>query len=538
MGKNQSYDVIISYKNAHLMNVDTADEGIIEDLYYNFRYKDPSYFPRRGSTWDGMVRMYDKRYHTLPVGMIEELIKHIKKQNYSYIIDDRLTYNYNKEITLSEIEQFVDTLTITDEKANVIRPYDYQIQALHQLVKRGRYVAVAATSAGKSLIQYLVLRYWMEKGLDKLLFVVPSVMLVNQLFDDFVNYSQADDLIDIRKLAAKIYSNSNNTIDDDFKVTISTWQSLQNIEDKTYFAKFEGVSVDEVHGVKGAELEKIMKKCIHADDRIGLTGTLGNNETHELQVISNIGHAVRLVSAKELIEQGRATPLKIAMLNLRYNISDRNNLLDEKKSVPKNVGAAVKFQIETDFICKHSARNAYIVKLAKKVSLNKNTIILCSRREHIAILEILFKASKQNVHVITGDVVIQEREDIKKLLEESTGNILIGTTKCLSTGLSIKNLHNMVLASGGKSLITLVQSIGRLMRLHGSKEYATIFDLVDNLQAVGENPNFYLEHSYKRYSIWKDQGHPVATKSIDLVDYEIDEDKYKKVLQIAEKQVK
>jgi superfamily II DNA or RNA helicase len=66
-------------------------------------------------------------------------------------------------------------------------------------------------------------------------------------------------------------------------------------------------------------------------------------------------------------------------------------------------------------------------------------------------------------------------------MEKNDGKVKVlcasfGTT---STGVSIKNLHYLIMADSFKSEQIIIQSIGRLLRLFDGKEKAVIFDLVD-----------------------------------------------------------
>ena len=64
-------------------------------------------------------------------------------------------------------------------------------------------------------------------------------------------------------------------------------------------------------------------------------------------------------------------------------------------------------------------------------------------------------------------------------MEKEDDIICIAITKIFSTGINIKNLHNIILAAGGKSSVTVVQSIGRGLRLHPDKKELNIFDICD-----------------------------------------------------------
>lgn len=96
---------------------------------------------------------------------------------------------------------------------------------------------------------------------------------------------------------------------------------------------------------------------------------------------------------------------------------------------------------------------------------------------------------------------------IKKI--EKTEQILVSGYQLLSTGVNIKKLHNMVLASPLKSYTTVTQSIGRLMRKHESKTEANIFDLVDSTNIRGIGGVFYKQYTHRKNTSYNPEQFPV-----------------------------
>lgn len=80
-------------------------------------------------------------------------------------------------------------------------------------------------------------------------------------------------------------------------------------------------------------------------------------------------------------------------------------------------------------------------------------------------------------------------------MEKEANVIIVAISAIFATGVNIKNLHNIIFASGGKSFIRTVQSIGRGLRKHDSKEKLIIFDLCDQL-------NYGIAHCDKRKLIY------------------------------------
>jgi superfamily II DNA or RNA helicase len=94
-----------------------------------------------------------------------------------------------------------------------------------------------------------------------------------------------------------------------------------------------------------------------------------------------------------------------------------------------------------------------------------------------------------------------EREKIRSLMDERRDVIIVAISKIFSTGINIPNLHNIVFASIGKAKIKIMQSIGRVLRLHPTKSMATIFDIADNtkygLKHVEERKKMYSLEKYE-----------------------------------------
>jgi superfamily II DNA or RNA helicase len=120
-----------------------------------------------------------------------------------------------------------------------------------------------------------------------------------------------------------------------------------------------------------------------------------------------------------------------------------------------------------------------ICKLADK--LQKNTIVMVDRIDHgDSIMKILEEKTKKTCYYIQGSTEIEERENIRSLMNDKHDIIVVAISKIFSTGINIPNLHNIIFASAGKAKIKIMQSIGRALRLHPTKTKANIFDVADN----------------------------------------------------------
>ena len=127
---------------------------------------------------------------------------------------------------------------------------------------------------------------------------------------------------------------------------------------------------------------------------------------------------------------------------------------------------------------------------------NNNSLILVNHLAHgDALYDKLLECTDKQVFFVKGEVEVETRDEIKKIMETNNNVICIAMSSIFSTGINIKNIHMIMFASGGKSFIRTIQSIGRGLRLNENKNKLVIIDLADHLK-YGER------HSFKRKEIY------------------------------------
>ena len=147
-------------------------------------------------------------------------------------------------------------------------------------------------------------------------------------------------------------------------------------------------------------------------------------------------------------------------------------------------------------------------KLANK--LTNNTLILVNHLEHGDLLEKeLESLIDKKIIYIKGDVDLQNRMDSIQNMENENNIVCIAMSSIFSTGINIKNIHNIIFVSGGKSFIRIVQGIGRGLRLHENKKKLIIVDVFDNL-------TYSSGHASERQRIYDDEQIPWNEKEIIL----------------------
>jgi superfamily II DNA or RNA helicase len=268
----------------------------------------------------------------------------------------------------------------------------------------------------------------------------------------------------------------------DAKVFISTWQSIYKMP-KTYFEQFDLVIGDEAHLFKAASLTKILEKLPQCKYRFGFTGTLDDSLTNKLVLEGLFGPVMRVIQTKELIDSGTLADFKIKCLILQYSDQTKKQL------------AKMTYQDEIQFLIANEKRNNFIKNLA--CSRTGNTLILFQMVEkHGALLYNMIKDEVEegrHVFFVHGGVDADQREEVRRITEGERSAIIVASYGTFSTGVNIRNLHNVIFASPSKSRVRNLQSIGRGLRKSETKDSAKLYDIADDLSWKSWN-NHTLKH--------------------------------------------
>lgn len=488
-----AYEVFVEKKNETFVKVYSEEPCVHQELYEFFKVKDPSYKPNRFSKYDGMVRLYDRNTGELPAGLFKTLLGRLKSYNLSF--DNR--FKNIREVDRQELQEWIDSLNLP------FTLYDYQFELIYDAIRLRRLTGLADTGAGKSLVIYCVARFLYEFKGEPMLIMAPSIMLVSQILQDFISYGWKE----APELCQQIMEGKPKARRK--PIIISTWQSLKDL-DKDYFSEFTSVIVDEVHGAQAKVQYGILQKCVSAVDRLGLTGTLSGEELHALQIEGSFGPVKRYVDTQTLKDLGQASQTQVVMVHMKYSRLDRVRL------------SKLDYEGQLRYIMKHDGRQRAVASLVRGLSSKgENSLVIFERVEEglyqfKQILEDMGLGSK--LRVIEGSVKLETRDEIKQYTETDEGVILLATWGTLSTGVNIKKLHNLFLNSSTKKLIRLLQTVGRLLRIHETKDVAKIFDFVDDTRESLSSKGFFVEHAKERVVHYSSKKHPIKNLSVPLED--------------------
>ena len=472
-------DITIKKKNEVYVTV-KAEPAICQELSDLFTFDVPGakFMPQyRSKYWDGKIRLFSPATGEVYGGLVDKIVNWARKSEYSLEFENNKHYGTpfeeNEIISREGVKEYMTRIS-------KYKPRDYQIDAVYDALKYNRKLLISPTASGKSMMIYAVVRYFVETK-KKVLLIVPTTSLVEQMYKDFKDYGWNAD-----QYCHRIYSGKEKTNEN--SVTITTWQSVYKLK-RPFFKDFDVAIGDEAHLFKSKSLVSIMTKMDSAKYRYGFTGTLDGSQTHKWVLEGLFGPSYKVTQTKELIDKGHLSKLQIRVLILKHT--------DQKFDT---------YEDELQYIIGHSKRNRFIRNLV--LDLKGNSLILFSRvATHGQILFDSINSSVQGnrkVFYVHGGVEAQERERIREITEQERDAIIVASYGTFSTGINIKNLHNVIFASPSKSRIRNLQSIGRVLRTGDNKKKAVLYDIADDI-SYKSRKNYTLNHLVERVKIYNEE---------------------------------
>jgi superfamily II DNA or RNA helicase len=480
------HNIVIKKKNNVYMIVQ-SDPGIAQELVDHFSFDAPGakFHPLfRNKLWDGKIRLFSMFTKELYVGL-KSYLEHFAEVN-QYTIDYSEYIEQVDSITIELLKEFINELNLSLPGGESIR--DYQLDAVYRAITDGRRLLLSPTGSGKSLIIYCLLR-WNEKFGRRQLILVPTTSLVEQMYADFQSYSQNNGW-KVSESCSRIYSGHSK--ENLFPIVISTWQSVYELP-KKFFENYQVVYGDEAHTFKAKSLTGIMHKMVNTPYRIGTTGTLDGTKTHRLVLEGLFGSVYKVTSTKQLMDNDQLAELRIFGLVLQYPD-------DVKKACKDN-----KYPDEMDFLCGYEPRNKFIRNLALKQTGNSLVLFQYVEKHGQILFDMIkAKAGDRKVFFVFGGTETADREDIRRITELENDAIIVASYGTFSTGINIRNLHNIIFASPTKSKIRNLQSVGRGLRKGDAKTHCNLYDIGDDLTWKARK-NYTLLHMIERIKTYNDE---------------------------------
>ena len=449
--------------------------------YFTFDVPGAKFMPAvRKRHWDGKIRLFNSVTRTIYAGLTNYIVDFCNARGYPVEVDKKLTTRAIFED--SEVDDLAKSIQLT------LEPRDYQKSAIAHAVRNRRCLLLSPTASGKSLIIYMLCRHYATM---KKLIVVPTTALVHQMASDFEEYGYS-------KEVQKITAGADKEIK--HEITVTTWQSIYKLP-KKWFKQFNVIVGDEAHLFKAKSLTNIMSKLDNTPFRFGLTGTLDGSQTHRLVLEGLFGPVEKVTTTADLIEKKNLADLKINICVLKHTKENRT------------AQARAKYRDEINYLVDSASRNEFIINLCKV--LEGNSLLLFNFIRHGQELFDMAKALNKNCHFVYGGVKGEERNEIREIVESDSNALIVASYGTFSTGINIKNLHNIIFGAPSKSKIRVLQSIGRSLRTHESKDKSKLYDIVDDLQK-GKWINYTLKHYGERVKLYNEEQFEYSIHSYNL----------------------
>lgn len=262
--------------------------------------------------------------------------------------------------------------------------------------------------------------------------------------------------------------------DTDKPVTIAMVQTLMSAskdpekQKKLYLMiKQEGYALaifDEAHKSSCAPKYALSSLFLNTPNIIGLTATPPHNGAHEILIKSIIGENIALMKDYEQVPTytfisytSGLTPKQKQRVNSAFNFSKQPyiGLISSYNSVVADD------TIWLDLIVRSSR---YLVESGHK------TIIITSTVKQVENITAACQAKVQGVSQFYSQ---------KRTFNRDTTNVLVATQKYASAGFDWKDLSALIIACPLKGKTSLIQTIGRILRLLEGKKDPIVYDLID-----------------------------------------------------------
>ena len=474
-------DLLIRKKNEVYLKVE-AEPHLHKEAAEFFTFEIPSakYMQRtrRYKGWDGKVRLYSPATGEIYCGLVDYLTDWAKERGYHYQFEESQYFGHPKDqndlITPESVVGFVQALGLPSG----LKVRDYQYAAIYECLRYNRALLLSPTASGKSLMIYSLVRFHVNVKRNVLI-IVPTTSLVEQMYKDFQEYGW-----NVKDHCHKIYGGQEKYTE--HNVVISTWQSIYK-EPRKWFERFDVVIGDEAHLFKAKSLTTIMNKMHGCKYRIGFTGTLDGTECNQLILEGVFGKCSKVTKTSELMKKGHVAQLKVKVIVLKHD----EQIFDG-------------YQDEMEYLCENESRNKFIRNLV--CDLKGNTLVLFNyvEKHGLPLYELINSNTDRPVHLVYGGVDVDDRESIRRLVENENNAIVVASYGTFSTGINIKRLHNVVFASPSKSRVRNLQSIGRVLRKGKDKVEATLYDIADDISR-DNGKNYTLLHLFERLKIYNEE---------------------------------
>jgi superfamily II DNA or RNA helicase len=464
----------------------------------------------------------------IPIGLVPKLEKLFKENDATYkIIDTR------KKEEWSFTDEEIKNVLYNEE--NNIKLRDYQIEGVRTLLAHKNGMFKAGTGGGKTE----AISAWCKLTNKKTLIAFKNIKLAREIV--------------ARMKLAKIDVGlvQGNHVNENHQVVACTVQSAHKLNRTDY----EAVIVDEAHNANQERYQTFLKRW-DFDYRFGFSATPFNKKDRlkSLKVQAWLGDLIYDMPAKELVDKGHLAKPIITFIKVNRIINkvrrQKTEKLFDKQGNPVELpeftqsdkwwfdneveddnGRVIKrtrywyehiekeLDPATNWVSAERAGivyNEYRNKMIKTLANNLSGTVLALVKYVESHGEQLHKFMDDALF-LSGKDKVKDRELAVELLEANQLKTIIAST-IFDEGVSVNNIANVLLCSGGAAWEKSLQRVGRGMRLNYDSEGNVIKNKVRVYDFYDETHPTLERHSKERIKYYKDEGYEVRIKEINLPD--------------------
>lgn len=485
--------VIMDEINVMFLNIAEGDLHYISNI---FAHKAPNarFDPRvKLGRWDGNIRFFAKNGKTFYF-LLDEIIPIVINLGYSIKLID-------KRLAAPALPKCIDENYHDEDTGIILRPY--QVDAVNSIISHGNGLVLAATGSGKTITIATLAKVYGHFGYRSLI-IVPTIELVEQTIQEG---------FDACNMHATAYFGLSKDLDSQY--VVATWQSVAKVPNMVQ--QFQCLIIDEAHQAKATMIKSLAQEYgKNIPVRVGFTGTLPKDLVDRLTIKSSLGPQRYEIRAKELQDRGYLATLQITSMVLKEDLKSEYTTFCEEHAIKISYRDFKKqylpdYQSEKKFLYKKESRQKFITNFAYEMSQQTkgNTLLLVDRREYARELA----EAIPGAYYVRSEDDVSERQEIYKKFQDQDNVMMISTVKLIGTGLNIKRIFNVIALDCTKSYVTIIQLIGRGLRLADDKEHVNLYDISSDLQ-------YSNRHRKARLNYYNEEQYPYTETEIDYADYE------------------
>lgn len=436
--------------------------------------------------WDGYKKLFSTQHQTFPIGLLS-LVRNTL-QNYGVpveIVNSRKAHNCTTYHTIKNY----------DER-------DYQNDAVMTSIMYGNGIVKAATGSGKTTIAARTIGALNKEAI----FVVHTRDLLYQTKEAFQRMFPNEDIgqigdgvIDYQSITVATmqtlailggikydkYKYDEDYVDNedrlDYKYDKTEWNQYRNSVGVVMYDEVQRICSQTAYGTRF-----MFEKAPYA---FGYSASPWRDDGSDLMIEAAFGSRIVDIDASSLIRQGFLVKPIITI-----------------KPVKDNVWSGKTYeQVYKSAIVENIFRNIQVVEDAtEQYELGRNTLVLVTQIKHGEMLEKMLNDNGVPASFISGKSGMKKRRQTIQDMRDGHAPIVIAST-IADVGLDVPRLQSVIEAGAGKSSVTALQRVGRIMRPFNGKDlcyFTTYEDTAPHLCWQVEN----------KIKIWKEESEFVINR--------------------------